>query len=648
MAFDFSSTSLIYFLTGTITLVTTYINWRQRKKLRGSYLAIAMMFVTEWAFAGGLESAAVGINHKMVWVVVGNVAGGGMMTMLMLFVMDEYHPNQWIPKNRHWLLFIPIFIFFLIQITNPWHHLVWTDLVADAPEDNLLLMKHGPAYYVAILYGFIQLVIALVILARNMIISTGRSRYRSAQIIFSFTIPFISWLMFLIWSNNRFALDIMPIGFAACGLLISYVIFEDLQYQVLDRTLELQDTVESLQKEIEARQQLETVLRGIQDSLAEQLADQSQKLSGLYNIILISGQALDSAELMEKSLDIIQSVTGAEAVCYFQRRKGRLILENQRNLTPKGAAALRLLPDGWMRVTRDVRADIDHSPDLPDAFLEAGYRSSLSKIVFMQHKPATVLSIFWSEPRRMGVEEIALFGALADALSIVLENTRLRREAADAAADAARVQERRRLARDLHDSVTQSLHSFVYSAETARQYVHSQPERADRALDHLMRSARQALKEMRLLLYELRLVPVEEIGFLDALRSRLDAVEKRANVDVDITVEPDVEWNPAWESELYPIVIEALNNSLKHSGATRVQICLSGAHENFMLEITDNGCGFVPEEVNPGGMGMRTMAERAEKINAQIEVRSAPGGGTCVRLHQFAEGSSKTNNGRSN
>ena len=200
-------------------------------------------------------------------------------------------------------------------------------------------------------------------------------------------------------------------------------------------------------------------------------------------------------------------------------------------------------------------------------------------------------------------------------------------------------EERRRLARDLHDSVTQSLYSLVYSADSARKMAKSQPQKLDAVLSHLSDSALLALKEIRLMLYEMRLIPQGEINMLEAIETRLEAVERRAKIDANLTVEDGLEWPKTWEIELYPIVIESLNNSLKNAQASKVDIRITELHGEFSLCIEDNGKGFDLKNVSQGGMGLTNMNERAQKLGGRLKIDSTPGVGTKinVRIKKVAE-----------
>ena len=200
-------------------------------------------------------------------------------------------------------------------------------------------------------------------------------------------------------------------------------------------------------------------------------------------------------------------------------------------------------------------------------------------------------------------------------------------------------EERQRLARDLHDSVSQSLHSLVLFAETVSyNFEQNQLDQLEYLIGRMSVSARQAYKEMRLMLYELQ-APWEKthLSLQEALQARLRAVESRAQIDAKLIVDGFPQWPQEWEGELFWIATEALNNALKHSRANQVRIHLRNDEGLTVLEVIDNGNGFDPATVRPGGMGLDNMAARAAKIGGILAVVSAPGEGACIRFEARRE-----------
>jgi signal transduction histidine kinase/ligand-binding sensor domain-containing protein len=194
--------------------------------------------------------------------------------------------------------------------------------------------------------------------------------------------------------------------------------------------------------------------------------------------------------------------------------------------------------------------------------------------------------------------------------------------------------ERNRLARELHDSVTQSLYAAtLYADATARLLPSGQTEMAAENVQKLRRTAREALGEMRLLIFELRPPILEEEGLLAALEMRLEAVEGRAGLQTALHVEGEGRLPPDIEQGLYRIALEALNNALKHARARSITVSLHLKPEVTILEVVDDGVGFEPAAVRErGGMGLRGMAERAEEMGGQLSIDSELGTGTTIRL----------------
>lgn len=202
------------------------------------------------------------------------------------------------------------------------------------------------------------------------------------------------------------------------------------------------------------------------------------------------------------------------------------------------------------------------------------------------------------------------------------------------AATRAALEERRRLARDLHDAVTQSLYSLSLLVEAARRHAQLGDRKA--ANDYIARLgelAQQALKEMRLLVYEMRPPSLKEQGLAGALQSRLDAVERHAGIRARLHVDMTRRLTPAAQLQLYRVAEEALNNALKHASATTVRIHIQSGDAGTILEITDNGRGFEPQAARASsGLGLISMRERVEKLGGRFELDSAPGRGTKIRV----------------
>lgn len=193
-------------------------------------------------------------------------------------------------------------------------------------------------------------------------------------------------------------------------------------------------------------------------------------------------------------------------------------------------------------------------------------------------------------------------------------------------------EERQRLARELHDSVTQALYAVTLYADAARRSLES--KKYDTTALHLTEvaaMAREAMGDMRSLIFELHPPKLEKSGLVAALEARIDAVEMRAGLKPQIRVIGEEQrFSPMVEEELFRIVMEALNNIIKHARAQSVQITLDYG-ENLVLSIRDDGRGF-DSASSSGGVGLRSMQERANKIGAVLTISSTLSKGTNVTV----------------
>ena len=220
--------------------------------------------------------------------------------------------------------------------------------------------------------------------------------------------------------------------------------------------------------------------------------------------------------------------------------------------------------------------------------------------------------------------------ALANQVAVAIENARLFTEAQGKAI----LEERQRLARDLHDSVTQSLYSLTLLAEASRRLIDQDVPQAARYLGDMGEIAQQSLKEMRLLVYQLRPLALEREGLIGALQARLDSVEKRAGIEARFLIEGNLGGlPPALEEALFRIAQEALNNALKHAAARSVVVRLRGEDECVTLEVADDGRGSALLKTDvKGGLGLTSMKERVAQLQGTLTIDSAPGAGTRISV----------------
>ena len=223
-------------------------------------------------------------------------------------------------------------------------------------------------------------------------------------------------------------------------------------------------------------------------------------------------------------------------------------------------------------------------------------------------------------------QHAALALAIANQVTVAIENARLYA----ASQKVATLEERTRLARELHDSVTQMLFSSSLIAEVLPRLWERDRNAARQSLADLRLLSRGALAEMRALLVELRPAALAEARLEELLQQVAEATTARTQIPITLTVDGDHLLPPDVQIALYRIAQQALSNATMHAEPRHVAMTLKTGQEGIELEVDDDGRGFDPAAITPGHFGLSTMRERAEGIGAMLLVKSAPGSGTHV------------------
>ena len=248
----------------------------------------------------------------------------------------------------------------------------------------------------------------------------------------------------------------------------------------------------------------------------------------------------------------------------------------------------------------------------------------------LQRQDGSQIYVSLAESRMMWGGQDVLMGVVQDISAQVVGEEALKNEAERAAV----TEERSRMARELHDSATQSLYSALLFSETSRRLTESgNIESASHYQKRVNDVIYQALKEMRLLVFELQLPLLDQEGLVGAIKFRLETVERRSGVVAYL----DVDEFPPLPSEislnLFRIILEALNNALKHAQADKVRVKLTADGDLIIVEVIDNGSGFDMDTVeDKAGLGLKNMHTRAERIGGDLALESNLGKGTNVRF----------------
>jgi len=396
-------------------------------------------------------------------------------------------------------------------------------------------------------------------------------------------------------------------------------------------------------------------------------------------VSLVANQAataLENARLFEETQDrtrelkALLEVSGAVASTLELRPLASVVLDQLRNIIDYNGASLLLLEDQaltiiedravegaqevigfsiplsraqplWERlragkpvIIKDVRSDEPFARGyrnvLGERFQMPAFRhvrSWMAVPLTVQDRVIGMMSMSRVESDYFTDRHVTFARAIADQAAVAIENARLYEQAQQLAA----IEERQRLARELHDSVSQALYGVALGSRTARTLLDRDPAKAIEPIEYVMQLAEAGLAEMRALIFELRPEPLELEGLVAGLEKQAAALRARHNIEVDAELCPEPDVPLPVKEAIQRIAQEAMHNTVKHARATRVSLRLTCDDGAIELEVRDNGRGFDPSQPYAGHLGLRSMRERASKLGGIVEMESAPGSGACIR-----------------
>jgi len=290
------------------------------------------------------------------------------------------------------------------------------------------------------------------------------------------------------------------------------------------------------------------------------------------------------------------------------------------------------VPD--LRASTELLETYLTQPDMPPGWvaaleqLKADYNAVLAVPVRTHSETYGSVTLYYAESQHFTDDLIALAVAFAGQAALVIENARLRERERETAT----IEERNRLARDLHDAVTQTLFSASMIADTLPDLWEVDQMDAQQQLYRLGQLTRGALAEMRSLLIELRPARLVQADIQTLLQQLIDAAQGRSTVTFDLKVDGHCDLPDDVKIVMYRVVQEAFNNIIKHARAEHAFVSLRCDGRQSVLQILDDGCGFYPDEVKAGHFGVQIMAERAASIRATFVIDTNPGEGTEIKL----------------
>jgi nitrate/nitrite-specific signal transduction histidine kinase len=380
---------------------------------------------------------------------------------------------------------------------------------------------------------------------------------------------------------------------------------------------------------------MSTELEASYSYLEKKVADRTRELAILNSIISVAVQSLNIQEVLEHALNdtVEQMDFDAGAAFCFGTERNEVLLVAQQGFEPAFTSdlvtrytntdqALRISPnDVTVMGLEDVQDE-----KIKDALTRLGFQLLVYVPLSIKERQLGFFILWNRESVKRSSEEIALLSSIGKQIGVAMENAYLYEQAGQKAITA----ERSRLARELHDAVTQTLFSASLIADVTPVIWKRNPDEGLQHLEELRQLTRGALAEMRTLLLEMRPESLDRADFKTLITQLADAFVGRVRIPVDLQIHGACELNQEVKIVFYRIAQEALNNIAKHSGARQVSLHVDCQPGQLHVCIQDDGLGFDAAAIPPGHMGIAIMRERASSIGACFTLESQPGQGTTM------------------
>ncbi len=421
----------------------------------------------------------------------------------------------------------------------------------------------------------------------------------------------------------------------------------------------LSEQNKALQTEMAERQQAEIALRQNEEqyrqALEQRVAERTKELTTLLEVshnLTLTLTLPDLLKLIVEKLRLVVPYTAASIAILDADTVQQVVYQGPG--TQKDALAIKMhvqdLGVIWTHLTQGepvIIQDLDEDTPAAAAYrrlasavvAEEGYRANdhmrawLAVPLRLRRQTVGLLALQHPQPGYFSHQRLDLALAFANQAAIAIENAQLYEQAHSLAA----LEERQKLARELHDSVSQALYGIALGTRTARMLVSradEQPLKSELSepLDYTLSLAEAGLAEMRALIFELRPESLETEGLVAALEKQTAALRARHHlaVQADLNTEPDVTLSV--KEVLFRVSQEALHNIVKHAGASEVIVKLMAENDHLTLTIHDNGQGFDPSRQFPGHLGLKSMRERVERIGGDYLLESTVGQGTTITV----------------
>lgn len=375
-----------------------------------------------------------------------------------------------------------------------------------------------------------------------------------------------------------------------------------------------------------------------------QLSDRARELAALLEISHTMAATLESQPLLDVILDQMNTMIdyssailyvleddGITAVAYSGPLPEEQVIGLHVPLTAAPGCKL-LMERGAPIIIDDIYGDDPLAKAIVAAASNfshtlASTRAWMAVPLMVNERLLGMLRLDHAQPAHFSKHEADIALAIANHAAVAMENARLYAEAHKVAV----LEERQRMARDLHDSVSQALYGIALGTHAAREQLTRVPEKLPATLDYVLTMSATAVAEMRALVFELRPDSLEQEGLGAALTKQADALRARTGAVVNVEVCEEPPLSSDGKEVLYRIAQEAMQNIVKHAQAANVNLRLYQQNGWATLEVCDDGIGFEPAGRYPGHYGLKTMRERALRLSGTLDIDSKPHTGSVVR-----------------
>ena len=680
MNLEITPFAIVCAVTALVAIVVAIVAWQRRRVPGGKSLAALMAALTIWAGGAFFEYSSTTFEAILFWAKLEYIGGVTAPVLFLVFVFEYTRMQRWLAPRVIAALFVVPVLTMLLAWTNEWHGLIWPHLQFDAGGGYRIIYGHGPAFWIgAIGYSYTAMLIGAILLIRAATRQSLPYRRQAELIVTGALVPWVTNVLGLMGIPPFSEWELTPVALVITGVLFAWGIFglglldlvpiahEILIEKMMDGMLVLDarnrivemnpiaQAVLGIEKGVVIGEPLSVLYPNVNAAVQRALTVDARQT----DLLLTRGESefffevqvselADAAGDVNGQLVLLRDIT-ARKVAEDALRKSRAELSALIEYSP--AAIIKFSPDGKILMWNPMAEKMYGwtAQEVLGKLLPTVPEKKLYEKNSFQTRVNQGEVIPYAEVRRLRKDgsliDIGLSvaplrdenGAVYGQMSITLDITELKNAEAELLRrekTVALLQERARLGRDLHDSVTQLLYSVTLFAEASQAAAaDGNLERTHQYLMRLSETARQALKELRLRVFELRPSILESEGLVSALRQRLELVEQRSGVESELQVELSYALPAPVELAVYWIVQEALNNTLKHANATQVRVNLSADENGLHLEIADNGRGFDLTNLQEhAGLGVTSMQERTRDLGGSFCIDSAPEQGTRIKI----------------